>query len=295
MWNHLKELYSRLTAHPTQYTTFTTEFDVEIDATQLDDVIGVGDKSERAQAVKGYKEESAPWKAAAGDAMSEVLEAGTGIETTKPDDVVICLLLHHSGSMRGTIEPYACAVAEITADCWSQIGVRFEILGFTTSSWQGGASRKAWLAKYRPLYPGRLCDLLHVVYRTADSSQKGAPQSIHNMLRGDLLKENVDGEAILWAAERLRARPESQKILVVVSDGAPVDDSTLASNYPSILENHIRKVITELETGDEIEIAAIGLGYDVDRYYKHSIKVMKPEDLSETLPKFICNLISPPT
>ncbi|HCP80471.1 MAG TPA: hypothetical protein DIT67_02370 [Octadecabacter sp.] len=292
MWKYTSELFVRLKEHLNRYTIFTTEFDIEVDASQLDDAIGDGDKLKWAQTVKDYKKESAPWKADARAAMHQVLEAAAITESSTPDDVVISLLLDHSGSMRGTVATYACALTEITADFWSQMGVSFEILGFTTSSWRGGESRKAWLAQYREPFPGRLCDLLHVVYRTADSTQKGAPPSIYNMLRGDLLKENVDGEAILWAAERLRARPEGRKILVVVSDGAPVDDSTLAANHPRILEDHVRKVISELETGDEIEISAIGLGHEVGRYYKRSLKIASHKDLSETLPKFICSLIS---
>lgn len=278
---------------PDRYTVFTTEFDVEVKADHLDKVIGCGDKVEWEQAVSEYHEEATPWKAAARAAMHEILEATAITESSTPDDVVISLLLDHSGSMRGTVAAYTCALTEITADCWSRLGVQFEILGFTTSSWRGGRAYATWRSRCRPYFPGRVCDLLHVVYRTADSKQNGAPPTIYNMLRGDLLKENVDGEAILWAADRLRARPEARKILVVVSDGAPVDDATLTANSPNILTDHIRKVIANLESGSEIEIAAIGLGFDVDRYYKQSIKIMDPDDLSETLPKFVCNLILP--
>ena len=148
--------------------------------------------------------------------------------------------------MRNQPSIIATTLATIVAECWSLLGIRYEILGFTTRSWRGGRPRRHWIMAGRPAYPGRLCELLHIVYRSADDTCAGAPQSIRNMMREELLKENVDGEAVMWAAERLRKRPEMRKVLVVVSDGAPVDDATLAANGPGILHRHLKEVIAAL-------------------------------------------------
>jgi cobaltochelatase CobT len=146
--------------------------------------------------------------------------------------------MDHSGSLRGQRAIIATALAQVVADFWSRLGIRYEILGFTTRSWKGGQSRQAWQAAGSPPDPGRLCDLLYIIYRSADSTNPGAPWTMHNLLRRDLLKENIDGEAIMWAARRLRDCRETRKLLVVVSDGVPADDSTLLANDPEFLVRH---------------------------------------------------------
>lgn len=275
-----------------EYGVFTRAFDMEIAAEKIDDVFGAGLKSKWNRSVKRYLKNSAATKDLARIAIEKALDArSVNHESESLNDTVVCLLLDHSGSMRGDDAELVCTSAEITADCWSRMGLRYEILGFTTSSWKGGRSREAWVSAGRPPLPGRLCDLLHIIYRSADSTEYGAPESIRKMLRHGFLKENIDGEAILWAAERLRSRPEKRKILLVISDGAPVDDSTLAANFPRILEDHIRSVILGLEYGAEIEIAAIGIGYGVGRYYKHSMKINSADGLVTDLPKFLTTLI----
>jgi cobaltochelatase CobT len=194
-------------------------------------------------------------------------------------DTVVSLLIDNSGSMRGRPIAVAAMCADILARTLERCGVKVELLGFTTRSWKGGQSRELWLREGKRPNPGRLNDLRHIVYKPADSPWRRARRNLGLMLREGLLKENIDGEAILWAHQRLLARPEQRRILMVISDGAPVDDSTLSANPGNYLEQHLRQVIEWIETRSPIELLAIGIGHDVTRYYRRAVTISDPEQL----------------
>ena len=195
-------------------------------------------------------------------------------------DTVVTLLLDNSGSMRGRPIMVAACCADILARTLERCGVKVEILGFTTRAWKGGQAREDWLAAGKPPMPGRLNDLRHIIYKTADAPWRRAKRSLALMMREGLLKENIDGEALAWAHHRLMARPEQRRILMMISDGAPVDDSTLSVNSGSYLEQHLRKVIDEIETRSPVELIAIGIGHDVTRYYSRAVTISDPSELA---------------
>ena len=198
-------------------------------------------------------------------------------------DTVVTLLIDNSGSMRGRPIGIAAISADILARTLERCGVKTEILGFTTRAWKGGQSREAWLQAGRPPMPGRLNDLRHIVYKEADEPWRRARKHLGLMMREGLLKENIDGEALLWAHQRLIARPEERRILMVISDGAPVDDSTLSVNSGSYLERHLRQVIHWIETRSPVQLIAIGIGHDVTRYYARAVTIMDAEQLGGTM------------
>jgi cobaltochelatase CobT len=198
-------------------------------------------------------------------------------------DTVVTLLIDNSGSMRGRPISIAAISADIMARTLERCGVKTEILGFTTRAWKGGQSREAWLQAGRPPMPGRLNDLRHIVYKQADDPWRRARKNLGLMMREGLLKENIDGEALLWAHGRLIARPEERRILMVISDGAPVDDSTLSVNSGSYLEKHLRQVIHWIETRSPVQLVAIGIGHDVTRYYQRAVTIMDAEQLGGTM------------
>jgi cobaltochelatase CobT len=198
-------------------------------------------------------------------------------------DTVVTLLIDNSGSMRGRPISIAAISADIFARTLERCGVKTEILGFTTRAWKGGQSRETWLAAGRPPQPGRLNDIRHIVYKKADEPWRRARANLGLMMREGLLKENIDGEALLWAHGRLIARPEERRILMVISDGAPVDDSTLSVNSGSYLERHLRQVIQWIETRSPVELVAIGIGHDVTRYYARAVTIMDVEQLGGTI------------
>lgn len=202
---------------------------------------------------------------------------------TKFPDTVVTLLIDNSGSMRGRPISIAAICADIMARTLERCAVKTEILGFTTRAWKGGQSREAWLAAGRPAKPGRLNDLRHIVYKAADAPWRRARKNLGLMMREGLLKENIDGEALLWAHARLLARPEDRRILMVISDGAPVDDSTLSVNTGSYLERHLRQVIGWIEGRSPVELVAIGIGHDVTRYYSRAVTIMDAEQLGGTI------------
>jgi len=194
-------------------------------------------------------------------------------------DTVVTLLLDNSGSMRGRPITVAATCADILARTLERCGVKVEILGFTTRAWKGGQSREAWLAGGKPPNPGRLNDLRHIIYKSADAPWRRARKNLGLMMREGLLKENIDGEALDWAHKRLLARTEQRKILMMISDGAPVDDSTLSVNPGNYLERHLRWVIEEIETRSPVELIAIGIGHDVTRYYRRAVTIVDAEEL----------------
>lgn len=198
-------------------------------------------------------------------------------------DTVVTLLIDNSGSMRGRPISIAAISADILARTLERVGVKVEVLGFTTRAWKGGQSREAWLAAGRPPQPGRLNDIRHIVYKQADEPWRRAKKALGLMMREGLLKENIDGEALLWAHSRLIARPEDRKVLMVISDGAPVDDSTLSVNSGSYLEKHLRQVIGWIEGRSPVELVAIGIGHDVTRWYSRAVTIMDAEQLAGTM------------
>lgn len=205
-------------------------------------------------------------------------------------DTIVTLLIDNSGSMRGRPISIAAISADIMARTLERCGVKTEILGFTTRAWKGGQSREAWLAAGRPASPGRLNDLRHIVYKRADEPWRRARKNLGLMMREGLLKENIDGEALLWAHNRLVGRSEERRILMVISDGAPVDDSTLSVNSGSYLEKHLRQVIGWIENRSTVELIAIGIGHDVTRYYARAVTIMDAEQLGGTMVEQLAGL-----
>lgn len=205
-------------------------------------------------------------------------------------DTVVTLLLDNSGSMRGRPIMVAALCADILARTLERCGVKVEILGFTTKAWKGGISREDWVKAGKPQGPGRLNDLRHIVYKSADAPWRRARKNLGLMMREGLLKENIDGEALLWAHDRLMARPEQRRIMMVISDGAPVDDSTLSVNVGNYLERHLREVIAYLENRSPIELIAIGIGHDVTRYYKRAVTIVDAEQLGGVMTEQLASL-----
>ena len=270
------------------YRTFTTKFDREVHANHLKSVLGPlspADEATLDQAWHALQTGLLPWKTRLHLAAAE---AAARIRNRLTDDqcanTAVSLLLDQSGSMRGQKMLFTAATADVAQEFLVTLGFTCEVLGFTTSQWRGGRSRRRWKWRFKPRYPGRLNDILHIVYRRADD--RGASSggwSFRQMLRPDLPKENIDGEAILWAVKRLRALPQQRKHLVVVSDGAPVDDSTLQENGLTYLSDHLRAVISSIIEAGDIQLAAIGIGYYGNDFYPVRRHVDAPDELGTTL------------
>jgi cobaltochelatase CobT len=205
-------------------------------------------------------------------------------------DTVVTLLLDNSGSMRGRPIMVAACCADILARTLERCGVKVEILGFTTRHWKGGQSYKHWQEANRPPAPGRLNDLRHVIYKAADVPWRRARRNLGLMMREGLLKENIDGEALTWAHSRLIGRPEQRRILMMISDGAPVDDTTLSVNSGTYLEQHLSKVIHEIETYSPVELIAIGIGHDVTRHYRRAVTITDAEELGGAMTEKLAEL-----
>ena len=194
-------------------------------------------------------------------------------------DTVVSILVDSSGSMRGRSMTVAAICADIISTTLERCNVKTEVLGFTTRQWKGGESRKRWVEDGKPENPGRLNDIRHIIFKSADTSWRRGQKNFGLMLREGLLKENVDGEALIWAHDRLARRQEQRKILMVISDGAPVDDSTLSTNPNNYLDLHLRQVIHSIETQSPINLIAIGIGHDVTRYYQKAVTIHRAEEL----------------
>ncbi|HTJ56434.1 MAG TPA: cobaltochelatase subunit CobT [Devosiaceae bacterium] len=205
-------------------------------------------------------------------------------------DTVVTLLIDNSGSMRGRPITIAAICGDILARTLERCGVKVEILGFTTRAWKGGKSREVWLESGRPANPGRVNDIRHIIYKAADEPWRHARRNLGLMMREGLLKENIDGEALQWAERRLLARPENRRILMVISDGAPVDDSTQSVNAGNYLEAHLRQVIEEIETRSPIQLVAVGIGHDVTRYYRRAVTLLDAEELAGALTDELASL-----
>lgn len=274
------------------YRVFTTRFDREVRWEKLDDVLGplaAKDAKTVGLFFAEFEAELTAWNEAT---AHQALAGGSKGTPTR----AITLLLDQSGSMGG--RPMALAAAAIAHSVrrLRAEGCRVEVLGFTTASWRGGRPRRRWKWLLRPRQPGRLCELLHIVYRDGDDeSSEISYAAIRSMLRPDLPKENIDGEAVAWAANRLLARPEAAKTLVVLSDGSPVDDSTQQANGPYYLDAHLKSVLEGISREGQIRIAAVGIGYDVSGWYPESISVQSIADLGSGLSKFLDRLLSAPS
>jgi len=210
-------------------------------------------------------------------------------------DTVVTLLIDNSGSMRGRPITVAAMAGDILARTLERCAVKVEILGFTTRSWKGGQAREKWVTDGKPKNPGRLNDLRHIIYKAADQPWRRSRKNLGLMLREGLLKENIDGEALMWAHNRLLARPEQRRILMVISDGAPVDDATLSANPGNYLERHLRDVIEWIETRSDVEITAIGIGHDVTRYYRRAVTIVDAEELGGTMMNQLAELFDEDT
>jgi len=211
-------------------------------------------------------------------------------DDTEFRDTVVTILIDNSGSMRGRPIMVAAVCADILARTLERCGVKTEILGFTTRAWKGGQSREDWLKAGKPPQPGRLNDLRHIIYKAADAPWRRARKNLGLMMREGLLKENIDGEALLWAHHRLIGRPEARRILMVISDGAPVDDSTLSVNSGHYLERHLREVIAEIESKSPVQLIAIGIGHDVTRYYRRAVTIVDVEQLAGAIVEQLAEL-----
>jgi cobaltochelatase CobT len=295
-----------------RYTVFTTEFDEEIgaedlaDAPELDRLRALLDKQlARHQAVitklanrlqrKLMARQLRTWQFDLEEGTLDVSKLARVIanpnvpltfkmeKETQFRDTVVTLLIDNSGSMRGRPIAIAAMTADIIARTLERCGVKTEILGFTTRQWKGGKSRDLWMAQGRLQNPGRLNDLRHIIYKSADAPMRRTRKNLGLMLKEGLLKENIDGEALVWAHNRLAARAEERKILMVISDGAPVDDSTLSANPSNMLELDLRNVIDWIESRSEIELTAIGIGHDVTRYYKRALTIADADELAMAL------------
>ncbi|BBK39567.1 cobaltochelatase subunit CobT [Allostella sp. ATCC 35155] len=210
-------------------------------------------------------------------------------------DTVVSLLIDNSGSMRGRPITVAAMSADILARTLERCAVKVEILGFTTRAWKGGQARERWIAEGKPANPGRLNDLRHIIYKAADAPWRRARKNLGLMLREGILKENIDGEALMWAHDRLIARSEQRRVLMVISDGAPVDDSTLSVNPGNYLEKHLREAISYIETRSPVELIAIGIGHDVTRYYKRAVTIVDAEQLGGTMTDKLAELFDEDT
>jgi cobaltochelatase CobT len=205
-------------------------------------------------------------------------------------DTVVTLLLDNSGSMRGRPIMVAAVCADILARTLERCGVKVEVLGFTTRAWKGGQSREAWISAGKPPEPGRLNDLRHIIYKAADAPWRRSKKNLGLMMREGLLKENIDGEALLWAHDRLLARGESRRILMVISDGSPVDDSTQSANASLYLDKHLRGVIGWIEERSPVELLAIGIGHDVTRWYRKALTITDVEQLGGAMTEKLAEL-----
>jgi cobaltochelatase CobT len=274
------------------YQAYTREFDVEIDADGLDGFLAALQDSGQSWSKRFPAVDAVPLFALEKELAARREAGGPKPAPIRADDAVVTLLIDHSGSMRGQPMLFAARAALVASDLLDGLGAKLEVLGFTTARWKGGRSREKWLRDGQPSYPGRLNDLLHVVHCSA--GQRLSARHCAAMLQPGLLKENIDGEAIEWAAARLRRRDEGRKYLIVLSDGAPVDDSTLLENGIEYLDHHLHRVIKELELAGDIRLAAIGIGRHVERHYERRTVVTSPEELERATAQLIAQLLSQP-
>lgn len=278
------------------YRVYTTKFDRVVKAAELETVLGPMNRNARKSLDSAWEELQTgllPWRTklqVVGSQLSENLRSQLSKE--QRNDIVVSLLIDQSGSMRGQKMLYSTATVDIAQEFLGALGIACEVLGFTTSCWRGGRSRRRWKWCFRPKNPGRLNDLLHVIYRDAsDSRVNTGGWDYRYMLRPDLPKENIDGEAIEWAASRLCRIPKKRKILIILTDGAPVDDSTIMENRPNYLGEHLRCVVECLNSQEEIDIGAFGIGFEAQSFYPIRSHVEDPSELGNGLLDFISMML----
>jgi cobaltochelatase CobT len=290
IWKKAPEASQKASGDDKNYSVFCRGFDVEVHATKLDEVLGAEDSSAREARYGEFEKGFAGWRVRTDFAA---LETASRIRATVTTDIlkdtIIALLIDHSGSMRGQKILLTVGAVTVASDVLAGLAVPLEVLGFTTVRWKGGLSREKWLRAGRPPNPGRLNDVLHIIYRRAGETGIGF---YNPMLRPDLLKENIDGEALEWAASRLRERPESRKHIIVLSDDTPVDDSTLSVNRADYLDSHLRTVIQDITQAGDIQLSAIGINHDVSHYYPRSTRINTPDDLGGAILDLIEALVS---
>lgn len=272
------------------YSIYTTAFDVEVGGDDLGRTLAPKDREVWQAQIDAYEKAVEPERTKAGlnslARIDKVLAQTAYLDSTTTVSVVV----DHSGSLKGQRAIIACLLVQIVSDFLTRLGVRFEILGFTTVAWQGGQSRKLWMTRGQPRYPGRLNDLMHICYREASCTNPGAPWSVYNLLRSDLLKENIDGEAVFWAVERLKNLGTGQNLIIMISDGAPVDDSTLNENAPDFLWKHLQAVVSDVLETPGFRIAGIGIDHDVSSIYPNALEVNRLDHVSTKLPDFLGKL-----
>ena len=290
---------AKIEAKLPEYRAYTTEFDREVSARQLDTILGPLSRSDRAaldEAWHAVETGLLPWKTRLLITASEVsAKLRTELTNGACADTAVALLIDQSGSMRGQKMLFTAASADVAQEFLGTLGITCELLGFTTSRWRGGRSRSRWKWRFRPSQPGRLNDLLHIVYQSADDKRASTGGwHLRQMLRPDLPKENIDGEAVLWAAQRLRQLPQRSKHLIVISDGAPVDDSTIQANGPTYLPDHLQHVVQSINRAGEIRLATIGLGYQTHKDFAASAYVDAPDELGRSLIELLGRVLAEP-
>ncbi len=270
-----------------EYKIFTKEFDLEVTGHQLSERI-------TASQANAWREENEAYDALCRDIKERYdfdhlsrLDLAGPWARLDPNDATVSLLLDHSGSLKGRPAMISCLLTELIADYLTGLGVRYEILGFTTSKWLGGRSRIKWLGADCPKHPGRLNDLLHIVYREATDTNPGAPPHVRNILNKVLLKENIDGEALLWAADRLRKAGGRNRIILLISDGVPADDATLIENGNSYLLQHLQETIAKISRETGFSLAGIGVRHDLSSLFANSLRVDELEDAPVRLQDFL--------
>lgn len=287
---HIHALFSRppTQRNSTSYHVYTREFDVIVEAEKLDSVLGRLPRDQGAAhaeawatfsyALQGWRTKAHLTTLAAAERIRMAVDAG------ELGDTAISILVDQSGSMRGQSMLLVAAACDIAQDFLVHLGVTTEVLGFTTVRWKGGKSRELWVRTGKRPLPGRLSDLLHIVYRSADDRRASTGGNhFKPMLRPDLPKENVDGEAIEWAVDRLMAMPARRRTLLILSDGVPADDSTLMANDAGFLDRHLRKVISRIEASEDVKLVGIGIGFDTTAYYQNSLTISSVDEVGSSL------------
>jgi cobaltochelatase CobT len=287
---HIQSYFSRapVPTNSIPYHVYTREFDVIIEAEKLDSVLGRLPRDQEDAHAEAWATFSCALQGWRTKAHLTALEAADririAVDAEQLADTAISILVDQSGSMRGQSMLLVAAACDIAQDFLVHLGVKTEVLGFTTVRWKGGKSRELWVRRGRRPLPGRLSDLLHIVYRSADDRRASTGGNLFKpMLRPDLPKENVDGEAIEWAVGRLMAMPKQRRTLLVLSDGVPADDSTLIANDAGFLDRHLRKVIRRIETSKDVKLVGIGIGFDTSAYYQSSLIISSVDDLGSSL------------
>ncbi|WP_052261814.1 cobaltochelatase CobT-related protein [Leisingera sp. ANG-M1] len=273
-----------------EYSIYTTAYDVEVTGEALGRELSPVERKTLNQQVEAFERATETSRTETSLNSLAQIDAILAKDPNIGETTAVSLVVDHSGSLKGQRAVIACLVVQMVSDFLSRLGVRYEILGFTTAAWKGGKSRQLWIDKGCPRNPGRLNDLLHIRYREASNTNPGAPWSVYNMLRSDLLKENIDGEAVFWAAERLKNLDAEQNLVIVVSDGAPVDDSTLNENRPDFLWHHLEAVVSDLKATPRFRIAAIGIDHDVGRLYPSALQVDRLAEVPAELPNYLGEL-----